>query len=220
MGQNIVSNSHQGIFLNKELAVLHDDGQTVHIGIHDKAHIGLALTHEVADGGEVFRDRLWCMAEVTRGVTEEFLHLLHAQGLQQLGYGDTTHRVDCINSDGEVGFADRFNVHEVKCQHLINVTTEPGIVLLLASQVVHVGIVKVLGLSETEYFLALGIGEEFAIVVEKLEGIPLLGVVRSRDDDAATSVLTHYRQFGGRSGGKADVDHIKAHAHECADHGV
>ena len=85
---------------------------------------------------------------------------------------------------------------------------------------VHIGIVKVLGFGKTQHFLALGIGEEFTVVIEKFKGIPLLGVVRCRDDDASACVLTDDCQFGRGRGGEADVDHVKAHAHERSNHRV
>ena len=97
---------------------------------------------------------------------------------------------------------------------------QPGVVLLLTSQVVHVGIIKVLGLGQTEHLLALGISQEFAIVVQQFQGIPLFGVVRSGNDDAATGMLTHHGKFSSGSRGKADVNDIKAHASKRSDNSV
>ena len=123
MCQHIVGYCHQRVFLNKELAILHDDGKAVHIRVHDKAHVGLALAHKVADGGQVLGNRLRRVTEVAGRLAEEFLHLLHAQGLQQLRNRYTAHRIDGIDSDGEVCLADGINVHQVKCQHMVDVTT-------------------------------------------------------------------------------------------------
>ena len=103
---------------------------------------------------------------------------------------------------------------------MVDVTAQPGVILHLTAQVVHVGIVKVLGFGQAQHLLALGIGQELAIVVQQLEGVPLLGVVGCGDDDATTGMLTHHSKFGCGGCGKADVDHIKAHTHEGTDYGI
>ena len=85
---------------------------------------------------------------------------------------------------------------------------------------VHVSIVKVLGFSQAEHLLALGIGKEFTVMVEQFEGIPLFGVMRSGNDDTPTGMLAHDCQLGSRRCRQSDVDHIKAHTHERADNGI
>ncbi len=76
--KHIVGNGNQRVFLHKELAILHHDGQAVHVGVYDKAHIGLALAHKVADGGEVLGNGLGSVPEIAARVAEQALHFLHA----------------------------------------------------------------------------------------------------------------------------------------------
>ena len=66
----------------------------------------------------------------------------------------------------------------------------------------------------------MGGREQFALAVEEFEGIPVLGIVRGGDDDAAIGMgSTHGKGCGGR-GGEADVDHLAAHGHEGAHNDV
>ncbi len=220
MREHIVGNGDKGVFLDKEFAILHDNGKPVHIGVDDKAHICPTLAHQVADGGQILGNGLRRVAKVAGGFTVQFLNLVDAKGLQQLRDRDAAHRIDGIDGYGEVPLADGFDIHQVKRQHLVDVAPQPGVILLLTAQVIDVGIVKIFGLGQSEHLLALGIGEKFAVVIEQFQGIPLLGIVRRRDDDAATSLLAHNGQLGGRRSRQADVDHIKAHARERADNGI
>jgi len=48
------------------------------------------------------------------------------------------------------------------------------------------------------------------VPVEQLEGIPLLGIVRGSQDDAAVSLLEHNGHLHRGSGGQAGVDHVYA----------
>ena len=160
------------------------------------------------------------MSKVARRVAEELLYPLDTQCIKQLGDGDTAHRIDGINGHGEVGLADGLNINEVECQHMVDVAAQPGVVLLFTAQVVHIGIIKILGLGQPQDFLALGIGEEFTIVIEELERIPLLGIVRCGDDDTAAGLFAHHGQLGRGSGGQTDVHDIKAHARECTHHRI
>ena len=220
MGQHIVGHRHQRVLLDKELTVLHHDGQAVYIGVNDKAHIGKALTHEITDSRQVLRYWLGRVAKVARRVTEKFFHLIHAQCLEQHGYGNAAHRVHGIHSHREPCTLDGINVDQRQGQHRVDVPAQVGVVFLLASQMIHIGAVEIFGFGKPEHLLALGVGQELAVVIEQLQRIPLLGVVRGSDDDAATGFLAHYSQFGGRRCGQPDVDNVEAHAREGAHHQV
>ena len=75
---------------------------------------------------------------------------------------------------------------------MVDVTAQPGVVLLFAAQVINIGIIEVLGFGQTQYLLTLGISQEFTIVVQEFQCIPLLGVVGRGDDDTATGMLAHH----------------------------
>ena len=94
-----------------------------------------------------------------------------------------------------------------------------GVVFDIFAQMVHIGILEVFCLSNTEYLVAVLLVEELSLAVEQLEGIPLAGVMGSGNDDAAVGSAHAYSQFGGGSGGESDIDDVVAIAHEgTADH--
>ena len=80
--------------------------------------------------------------------------------------------------------------------------------------------IEVTGLGHPLEGLAFGIGEEFALFVQELEGVPLLGIVRGGEDDAAVGVLEKDGHFGRRSRGQAGVDHVDAAGQERTAHHV
>ncbi len=63
----------------------------------------------------------------------------------------------------------------------------------------HTSEVEVFGFGNSENFGTFASVEELAALVEELEGVPLYGVVRSREDEAATRVLAGHSQLGGGS---------------------
>lgn len=70
--------------------------------------------------------------------------------------------------------------------------------------------------SQRQHPLAGGIAEELAPAVEQFQGVPLAGIVRSGDDDAAVGPVVGDGQFRARSGAETDADDIGAAAHERA----
>jgi len=76
------------------------------------------------------------------------------------------------------------------------------------------------GSGDAEHFLAFGVAEEFAVFVEQFEGIPLFGVMRGGENQAAASVLGHNGDFSRRRRGEADIDDVEAHRDEGSDDDV
>ena len=76
------------------------------------------------------------------------------------------------------------------------------------AEVVYVGegIIAVVG--NTQNLLAFGGGKELAFFVEELKRVPVLGIMRGRQNQAAARLLECYGKFG---------DDIETHAHKCAD---
>ena len=74
------------------------------------------------------------------------------------------------------------------------------------------------------HLAVLGRGQEQAVPLQELQGVPLLGVVAGGDDHAADGVALLDRHLGGRRGGDADVHHVVAgrgqgRRHRVQDHG-
>lgn len=80
------------------------------------------------------------------------------------------------------------------------------VVLAVSAYMIDISIVEVLLLRHGEHGVAVGLGEELALVVEQLERVPLARVVAGGDDDATCSMTHTYGQFGGRGRGKPDIE--------------
>ena len=218
MREHIVGNRHKGVFLNKEFAIFHNDCQTVDIGVNHKSHISLAFLHQRRDGCKVGRYWFGSVTKLAGWVAEQFNHVFNAKFLEQSRDNHAANRVNGIYRYSEVGFTNGFNVNEVKRQHAVDVTTHVCGVGVLVSEAVDIGILKFLGFGNAKHLFSLSIVEEFAVAVEQLQGVPLLRVVRSSEDDAAASVLGNHSKLGGWSGGLSNVYDIKSHAGEGANH--
>ena len=86
-----------------------------------------------------------------------------------------------------------------------------GVVLVLhMSQVIHLGEGEVLRIRHPIDLSSLSIGEEGALVIEQLQGIPVLRVVAGRDDDTGVGSLLGDGKLCRRSGGKTNIHHVEA----------
>ena len=75
---------------------------------------------------------------------------------------------------------------------------------------VHLGKYEVLVLGKREHPFALGVVEELSALVEQLQGVPLLGVVRRGYDDSAVGLMRYHGHLGTRGGAQSDVYHVGA----------
>ena len=77
MTQDIVGYADERIFLAEHLAVLADDSQPVHVGIDNKTYIRLAGFEQVADLGQVLRQRFGVMRDTAVRRAVEFDDVLY-----------------------------------------------------------------------------------------------------------------------------------------------
>ena len=164
---------------------------------------------------EVLLQRFGVMGEVACTLTVENL-VVETEGLEELGEDDAAHGVDGIGTDAELALADGLDIDEFQLEHGVDMTTVVGVVDGAGAELVDLCVMEVFGLCDAEHFGTVGSGEELALVVEQLQGVPLAGVVRGGDDDAAVSLSHAYGELGRRCGGVADVDDIVAHTHKGA----
>ena len=155
------------------------------------------------------------MGKVARALAVEDL-VVDTEGLEELGEDDASDGVDGIGADTELALVDGLAVDEIQLEHGIDMTAVVAVVDSQGAQLVNFCIVKVLGLGDAEHFGTVGSCQEFPLAVEQLQGVPLAGIMRGGDDDAAVGAGHADSQFGGGGGGVADVDDIVAHAHEGA----
>ena len=113
----------------------------------------------------------------------------------------------------------------VKCAALTASTSTAGrartavgeILFLDRAQVVDLREGELLGGGEVQDGLAFHGGEELALVVQELEGVPLARVVAGGQDDAAVGLREEDGHFRGGRGGEAALDDIDTAAHEGSD---
>ena len=215
--QHIVGHSHKRVFLDKHLAVFHHDGETVHVGVDHETHIGAALFHERCDLSEIFGNRLGGVGETSVGLAIELDDILHAESAEQLRDDNTANGIDSVDSHSKVSVDNRLTVNEVEGKHLLDVATVVGIVGEFMSKIGHFGKAVVIGSGNAEHLFAFGVVEKLAVVIEKLQSVPLCGIMAGRDDDAAVGFLTGDGDLRGGRRSEADVDHIKAHGAKRGD---
>ena len=183
VGKHIVGHGDEGVLLTEHLTVFLNECQTVDIGVDDDTHIIATLLQFIHDTSEILLQRLRVMSKVAIGLSIEELRL-YTQCLQQLGQDDTTDAVDAVDDNTEASLANSLSIDKFECQHTFNVAAVHGVIFAIVAHVVDIGIEEVFGSSDAQYLLAFCLVEEFAFAVEKLQRIPLTGVVAGRDVDA------------------------------------
>ena len=145
----------------------------------------------------------------------QFDHVVHAQGPEQGGYGNAARAVDGVDGHLESRRSYGFPVHQVEVEDGLNVGVDPSPALLPRTEGLDGHVVRA-GLGEPDDFSTGLSGDEMSLRVQQLEGIPLDGVVRGRQDDAPLCPLAHdgHLHRGGR--GQAQVEDVDAQSHEGA----
>ena len=217
--QHVVGNADQRVLLAEHCAVFTDECQTVYIGINDNAQIVVACLHLVHDAAQVLLQRFGVMGKVARHVSIEKL-IPYAEAFQKFGEYDAAHTIDAVNTDRKAGLPYCIGIDQIQVQYGLDVTVVEAGVCNDFTQMVDLSIAEVLFLSNLKHFVAVGSCQELAFAVQQLQGIPLAGVMRRRDDDASIGTAHTDSQFGGGCGGIAYVDDVEAHAYECSAHYV
>ena len=63
-------------------------------------------------------------------------------------------------------------------------------------------------LGKSKHLLTVLVGQKFATCIEQFQRIPLLGVVRSSDDDTSVSLMRCYSHLDTWCGTEIDIDHV------------
>ena len=206
-GKDIVGHGHERIFFAEGHAVFTDESQPVHVGIDRDAQVGLLADHRRGQIDQVGRQRLRIMGETAVGFPVDG-DAFHAQLPEKLRHADAAHGVDGVEHHFESGAADGFQIDERMMLHGVDMCLRE-IFPFQRPDTVHVHEFEVFGLGYALEGLAFGVSQEFAFLIEQLQGVPLLGVVRSRQDDAAVGVFEkdgHFRRRRRREAGVYDID--------------
>ena len=84
------------------------------------------------------------------------------------------------------------------------------------ADMVHIRENEVLVFGQRQHPLALGVAQKFSLGIQELQGVPLAGVVRCGDDDAAVGPVRRNGQFGSRRSAESDVHYVRAAAQQRA----
>ncbi len=160
------------------------------------------------------------MLEVACRLAVELVHVLHAEPLQQLGQDDAAHGVDCVYRHAEVCRAYRLNIDQRQSQHGVDVLSVVCVVLTVCAEPVDLGIVEVLGFGYRQHLVSFFLVQELTLLVQQLQRVPLLGVVRCRQDYAATGTFHRHCHLGRGRCRQTYVHDIPAHSHQCACHDI
>ena len=93
-------------------------------------------------------------------------------------------------------------------------------VFAIRSQMIDIRIIELLGSSNTKYFLPFGCIQEFSMLIQQFQCIPLFGVMWCSQNDTATSPFHCNSQFGCRSRSKIDINYVPAHTHQGTDYDI
>ena len=212
--EHIVGHGNEGIFFAKHGAVFAHQRQTIDIGIDHETDVMTTTAHDIADFAQVFFERFGIVGKIAGRFAIEHRHLRNTQLPQEFGDDDTAYRIDRIDSDGEVGTANSFDIDQFQIFHHFDVTLVVGTVAHMASQTVDIGKLVVVIIGTTHHFAGFLGGEKFAAFVQELQSIPLARVVTGSQDDTTTGAFHSHGKFGGGRCGQTDIYHIEAHAHQ------
>ena len=215
MAEHIVCNANKCVFLAKHLSVFADKRQAVDIGVDYHAEVEAAACHLLHDAREILLQWFGVVGEVACRLGVEEL-VFYAQRVEQLGENDAANTVDGVDTNFEMRCLDSFYIYQFQCQHAVDVALVKCIVFSIVAQVVDIGILKRLALSDVEHFISVIFGKEFALAVKQLQRVPLTWVVACGDDDATIGATPAHSKLCGRRCCQSDVYHVEAHAHECA----
>ena len=192
MLQYIIGYSNECVFLAEHRTVFTYHGQAVNIRIDNKGYVMVSLTHEVTDIRKMLFQRLRIMREIACRLHIQPCHLCHAELSEQFGKNNAAHGVYRINSYAEVSLSNSLYINEFEEFHHFYVSLVKVEILCVASQMVNIRKGKVATVGQAHYFRSLCGGEELALLVEKLQSIPLARVMAGRNIDTGdTAQLSH-----------------------------
>ena len=167
VAQYVIGYTYQRVLLTKHGAVFADKGQTVYIGVNDDTQVEAALLHAIHNALEVLLERLRIVGEVACAVAVQYL-VVDTQCLEELGQDDATYRIDGISTHAETALLDSLKICQLQLEHSIDMATVVSIVDDALSELVDLGILKLLLLGHTEHFGTVGSGQKLTLAVKQL----------------------------------------------------
>ena len=215
VGENIVGNGDQSVFLAKHSAVFADEGKTVNIGVNNDAKVVASLADLVHDALKVAFEWFGIVGETSCGFGIEH-GVFNAKGVEEAWKDDAADTVDGIDTDTETACLHCLDIYEVEGKNVRYVARVEIGVGSIGAKVFDIGIDKCLAFGYLKHSCAVGCGEELALGIEKLQGVPLCGIMACGDDDAAVGIVMAHGKLCGGCGGKTEVDDIEPHAQKSS----
>ena len=214
--QKIIRYGHKGIFFHKRLSVFANQSQPVHIGIHAYAKIGFFLYNCLAQVLEIGGKRLGIVGEISGGLAVE-PDAFHAQFFEQARHYYATYGIHRIHDHLETGILDGLYIDGLKGEDGIYMFI--GVIMLFyMSEFIYRSEIEDSAFRTVQNGLSLRRGKELPFLVKELEGVPLPGIVRCRENDAAVCMGKADSKFRRGSGSESALHHIDAAGNEGAAH--
>ena len=138
------------------------------------------------------------------------LHDFASQLPQQLGYDDAADGVHRIHDHLEAPPPHGFRIDQRQGQHPADMLVVVRLPRNDLADMVHIRENETLVFGQRQHPLALGVAQKFSLGIQELQGVPLAGVVRCGDDDAAVGPVRRNGQFGSRRSAESDVHYVRA----------
>ena len=87
-------------------------------------------------------------------------------------------------------------------------------VFTVRAEFIHFRKIESFGLSDTKYLVSFFFIQEFSFFIQKLQSIPLFGIVRGGQDNTAAGAFHGYSQLSGRGRSQINVHYVPAHTHK------
>ena len=171
----MVRHRHKGVLLPKKAPVFADKTQPIHVGIHADAQIALPLRDGLRQIGQVTGQRLRVVREMSCGFAVN-RNDLHTQGFEEQGHRHASRRVHGVNRHLQSRATDGLGIHQRQVEDVSDMALQPAVVLGGAARGVHVRVGHPFT-RQRQHTVSRRGGQKLALGVQKLEGVPLLGVV-------------------------------------------
>ena len=146
--------------------------------------------------------------------------IFHTDLVEQFGQDNASDRVDCVYTDTELAGFNGFQVCQFECFHCVDVALVERVVLPVVSKLVYVGIVEIFLFCYVEHGSTVCSRQEFALVVQQFQCVPLAWIVRCRYNNATIGTFHAHGKLRSRCSCQANVHYIGANTHERAAHYV
>ena len=146
-------------------------------GSTTNAHVGTRFAHQSRYVGEIFRDRFGIVGKLACSLAIQTHDILDPHSLKQFGNCKSAYRIHCIDSHFESGIAHSFHIDGFQCEHLLDVPACISSVGVHFAQTFHRGELKIGIRGHFKHTGTFGCVEEFAVLIKKLQGVPLAWIV-------------------------------------------